>query len=189
LESFVSVEVPAGFDKNIHHCFFKKEYIMHKKNGLFKGFDLSRVFILWVCLFLMGGACAEVSQQEETVEGMVTPAYRFDDVPTPPGFDYLQDGSFVFESSNLRIASLAYEGKMPVSQVLDFFKNTMPQYEWKLVSICEYRGALLSFAKEGWNALVSVVKSGSNTLVYINVSPTLEEPLSIDTTPAPALAE
>ena len=157
---------------------------MHKGTNLVKGFGLGRYFILFACLCLLGGACAEVSQQQGAVEGMVTPAYRFDDVPTPPDFDYLQDRSFVFESTNLRIASLAYEGKMPLSQVLDFYKNTMPQYEWKLVSVCEYRGALLSFSKEGWNALVSAARSGAKTIVYINVSPTFEEALSIeDTTP------
>ena len=65
----------------------------------------------------------------------VSTALKFVDVPVPSGFKMITAQSFTFENDVLRVGILKYKGRSSGDQVVNFFKNQMPLYNWRF-TIC-----------------------------------------------------
>lgn len=150
-----------------------------------------RSFILaGIVLSLMMGAygCGDLfsfrtirEREPEKIEP-IAKSYRFDDIPLPPGMVLNRKESFVYETKTTRTGLLVYEGKGEMERLANFFKQQMPNYEWRLVSNFELHNVMLTFIKEGWSSVIYIQPQEDETKrIEIRVGP-----IEIKILPAPA---
>lgn len=96
---------------------------------------------------------------------------KFPDIPIPSTFKFIPEESYAFESSGFRAGLLKYHGKSAGDQVVSFFKEQMPMYNWHVVNIVEYGRRQLNFEKDQETCLVIVEVKGKKTDILISVAP------------------
>ncbi len=117
------------------------------------------------CLLIGLGlySCADLfSQQTIRERGAereqpVLTSYRFEDIPLPSGMTLNRKESFVYEAKMTKAGLLVYEGKGDMEKLANFFKNQMPNYQWRLVSNFELHNVMLIFTKEGWASVIYIL--------------------------------
>lgn len=130
-----------------------------------------RKSFVFAALFLMGLALwgcmprAYTSAPPTAAEPAPPPApvYRFEDLPVPSTMNLVRAESYIFEAGGLRAAIMVYEGKDDPSDLVKYYRENMPQHNWKLVSVFEHEEANLTFQKPGWNCSISIVKRAMQT--------------------------
>jgi hypothetical protein len=65
--------------------------------------------------------------------------------------------SFVYETKEIRTGFLIYEGKGEIERLTKFFKQQMPNYQWRLLSSFELHNVMLTFIKEGWCSIIYIL--------------------------------
>ena len=101
----------------------------------------------------------------------VSTALKFVDVPVPSGFKMITAQSFTFENDVLRVGILKYKGRSSGDQVVNFFKNQMPLYNWRFTNMLEYGRRILNFEREDQNCIIVIEPQGMSTFVTITVAP------------------
>jgi hypothetical protein len=92
------------------------------------------------------------------------------------GFRSLPHGSYSFESSNVRVGVLKYQGKADAEQVVNFYKEQMPMYNWFLLNAVEYGDRILNFDRENETCIVNLQPRGNNVIVTISLGPKSQVP-------------
>lgn len=95
---------------------------------------------------------------------------KFSDIPVPNGFKQIQD-SYSFESSGVRVGVLKYRGKANPDQVVNFYKEQMPMYNWNLLNVVEYGQRLLNFDRENETCVITLMPKGSEVNLVITLGP------------------
>jgi len=142
----------------------------------------TKLFFLLVWFLVLGfcslslSSCTTIpakKSSDPTQVAMLEPAalLKFPDVPIPSTFRFVENESYAFQSSNFRAALLKYTGKALADQVVAFYKEQMPMYNWNLVNIVEYGRRMLSFEKEQENCVVTVEDRGSTSDMIISIAP------------------
>jgi len=131
------------------------------------------IFLLMIIFTLIGCAAVPKKDAPLTNPSMLEPAamLKFADVPYPTGFKLLPQGSYVFESTGVRVGLLKYQGKANVDQVVNFYKEQMQMYNWNLLNVIEYGERLLNFDRELESCIVSLSPKGNNITVTISIGP------------------
>ena len=97
---------------------------------------------------------------------------KFTDVPVPVGLKSLPEQSYSFESSGVRVGVLKYLGKNNPDQIVNFYKEQMPMYNWNLINIVEYGQRLLNFDRENETCIITLQPTGwGNTMLTISLGP------------------
>ena len=99
---------------------------------------------------------------------------KFSDIPIPVGLKPLPQTSYSFESAGVRVAVLKYRGRTNIDQVINFYKEQMPMYNWNLINIVEYGQRLLNFEREDESCIITLQVAGfwnEEVLVIISVGP------------------
>lgn len=96
---------------------------------------------------------------------------KFSDIPVPAGLKSLPDQSYSFESSGVRVGVLKYRGKNNPDQVVSFYKEQMPMYNWNLVNIVEYGQRLMNFERENESCIITLEPKGSAVILTISLGP------------------
>lgn len=96
---------------------------------------------------------------------------KFSDVPVPVGFKMILRESYSFQSGGVRVGLLKYQGKANVDQVINFYKDQMPMYNWNLLNIIEFNERLLNFDRETETCIISLLPKGNNVLLTISIGP------------------
>ena len=117
-------------------------------------------------MFKGRSSTAGVSQPPE-----VSAILKFDDIPVPDGFKFIASESCAFQTQDIRVGLLKYEGRSDPDMIVQFYKEQMPLYNWKVVNIIEYGKRLLNFEKDGQSAVVTIESRGSKTVITIAVTP------------------
>lgn len=120
------------------------------------------------------GCTTVSSNKDSTNPGSLSPQalLKFSDVPVPVGLKSLPDQSYSFESSGVRVGVLKYQGKNNPDQIVNFYKEQMPMYNWNLVNIVEYGQRLLNFERENETCIVTLQPMGwGNSLLIISLGP------------------
>jgi len=122
---------------------------------------------------LMG--CAGMSKREggSSTSGLLEPStmLKFSDVPVPAGFKALVQDSYSFESSGVRVGVLKYRGKADPDQVVNFYKEQMPMYNWVFLNVVEYGDRLINFERENETCIISLLPKGSHVTITISLGP------------------
>ena len=97
---------------------------------------------------------------------------KFNDVPIPVGLKSLPAQSYSFESSGVRVGVLKYRGKNNPDQVVNFYKEQMPMYNWNLVNIVEYGQRLMNFERENETCIITLQSIGwGYTMLTVSLGP------------------
>ncbi len=136
---------------------------------------MNRPFVFIVLLAITFGAsgCATPSRHSSDSPTMLEPQSigKFTDLPVPMGFKPIPKESYSFESANMRVALLKYEGKSSPEKVVAFFKEQMPLYNWELLNAVEYGQRLLNFERDQESCIVTVTPKGSGSLLGVTLGP------------------
>ena len=96
---------------------------------------------------------------------------KFPDVPVPTGFKILSKESYSFEAQGVRVGVLKYSGKADIEQVVVFYKEQMPMYNWNMLNMVEYGDRLLNFDRESETCIVNLLPKGRQITIAISVGP------------------
>ncbi len=99
---------------------------------------------------------------------------KFSDVPIPAGFKFLPQDSYTFQSAGIRVGVLKYHGKADIEQVVSFYKDQMPLYNWNLLNAIEYGQRLLNFDREQESCIVDISGKGNSINIIISLGPKSE---------------
>jgi len=130
-------------------------------------------FISSLALMLSGCALLSKKEKEAGVPGLLEPQamLRFADMPVPVGFKLLPQNSYSFENSGMRVAVLKYRGKANPDQVVNFYKEQMPMYNWTLLNIIEYGDRLMNFDRENETCIISLSAKGNAIDITASLGP------------------
>ena len=108
-----------------------------------------------------------------TVESVFPPAAaaRFDDIPVPEGLKMVHARSFVFESEDLQIAFLIYEGRLLPEETAQFFVDALPRAGWTLIDVLEYDDITIKFDQPDKNLLVHISPKTRGCVAKIMLTP------------------
>jgi hypothetical protein len=136
---------------------------------------------LGVVLLLLPGAygCGNLfssrtvrEREPEPQQPPVTTSYRFDDIPISSEMTLNRKDSFVFETGRIKTGLAVYETKGEMVQLTGFFKQKMPQYQWRLMSNFELNNVMLIFVKEGMTAVIYILpQEAEGKRIEIRVGP------------------
>lgn len=141
-------------------------------------------FLIFVFLF---SGCATMGGRDSLSDGgdrrerelSVSSLLRFDDIPAPSGFNILDSESFAFQNDVTRVALLKYIGGKRADQVVWFYKEQMPLYNWNPINIIEYERRILNYEKEGESCIVTIESRGRKSVITIAISPK-SRPMKVD---------
>jgi len=121
--------------------------------------------------------CAGLSNKDKDTtpknEALLEPQaiIKFSDIPTPVGFKLSPQDSYSFESAGIRVGILRYQGKADVEQVVNFYKDQMPLYNWNLLNTIEYGERLLNFEREQETCIIRILSKGNNITISVALGP------------------
>ena len=129
------------------------------------------VLLLGIAVFLATGilGCASPSGSAQSLQAQSI--LKFSDLPAPLGFKILATDSYSFETSGMRVGLLRYRGKATLDQVVNFYKEQMPMYNWTLLNITEYGDCMMNFEREAESCIVNIVPKGDKMIINISVGP------------------
>ncbi len=141
-----------------------------RKNLIWMGLVLILIAGMWGCGDLL--TVRTVREREPAVTQSIATSYRFEDIPLPPGMNLNRKESFVYETKTTRTGLLVYEGTGEIGKLTNFFKEQMPNHQWRLVSNFELHNIMLTFIKEGWSSVIFILPREDETKrVEIRVGP------------------
>ena len=99
---------------------------------------------------------------------------QFEDIPVPPGFEYVTRGnrSYSYSQGGVRVGEFVYWGRSSVEDAAAFYRRTMGRraYEWELVSEGPIEeGAKLDFRKGRQSCEVTITQGDGGTYVKVAV--------------------
>ena len=130
------------------------------------------VFLFTSCCLLATAlmGCSTISNSRLEPQAIL----KFSDLPIPTGLKPLPQTSYSFENAGIRVAVLKYQGRANIDQVINFYKEQMPMYNWNLINIIEYGQRLLNFERENETCIITMQVAGfwnEDTLVTISLGP------------------
>lgn len=132
------------------------------------------IFFIIVAMLVAGCATtgSRSSDAGETPKMLdVAMALKFEDIPIPAGFRPVTRESFTFQNDVLRVGILKYAGKAQANQVVDFYKDQMPLYNWRFLNMMEYGRRILSFDRDDQTCIIVIEPVKVNCYVTITVAP------------------
>jgi len=120
---------------------------------------------------ILFSGCSGIQKREST--GYLEPQilFKFSDIPTPAGFKLVEDDSYIFETSGLRVFFLKYAGRAEIDKVVSFYRDQMSMYDWHLLNVVEYGDRMLNFDRPKETCIVRIMPEGRNVIVTISVGP------------------
>ena len=130
-------------------------------------FFIIGIFLLGGCETLLKKNKASTSPAALEPQAIV----KFSDIPVPTGFKFLALDSYSFESGGVRVAVLKYQGKANIEQVMNFYRDQMPMYNWNLLNIIEYGQRLMNFDREAETCIISLESKGRSVIITASLGP------------------
>lgn len=132
------------------------------------------VALLGYCVIVLSG-CAGAPPKDASLrnESLLEPQsiLKFSDIPVPAGFKFQAEESYSFESAGVRVGVLKYQGKADIEQVVNFYKDQMPLYNWQLLNAMEYGQRLLNFERELDSCIITLTSKGRAVSVIVSLGP------------------
>jgi len=136
----------------------------------------SSIAVCWLLTTAFLSGCTTFSDNRDpklASTGSLKPQsiLRFNDIPVPAGLKPLPLESYSFESSGVRVGALKYLGKANADQIVNFYRDQMPMYNWNLVNIIEFGQRLMNFERESESCIITMQPKGSNVILTISLGP------------------
>jgi len=130
--------------------------------------------VLSVLLIPLLPGCASPYKKSQRLKTMqITPALlqKFPDIPIPSNFHLQSDKSYAFMNADIRVGLLRYSGKAYGDDIVNFYKEQMPLYNWSLLNVVEYGPKVLNFEKGAETCSILVESKGKRSFIIISVNP------------------
>ena len=127
--------------------------------------------VLWGCA---GLSKKDMATGVATLEPSVM--LKFADIPVPKGFKFLPQDSYAFQSGNVRVGVLVYAGRATAEQLVVFYQEQMPLYNWNFINVIEYGKRLINFDRDNESCVISIEPRLLNTRVIISLGPKQPSP-------------
>ena len=130
----------------------------------------AKLFFLATTCYLLTTAltgCTTISDSRLEPQAIL----KFSDVPIPEGLKPLPQTSYSFENAGVRVAVLKYQGRANIDQLINFYKEQMPMYNWNLINIIEYGQRFLNFERENETCIVTLVAKGRKVVITASLGP------------------
>lgn len=126
-------------------------------------------------LVLLFAGCAGFSKKGDLskTSSLLEPSamLKFNDVPVPTGFKLLAQDSYSFETSGVRVGVLKYLGKANPDQIINFYREQMPMYNWSLLNVVEYGDRLMNFERENETCIIGLLSKGKAVTIRVSLGP------------------
>lgn len=136
---------------------------------------MRRIVIALLGVLVLICGCSTVPKREREISQapLLEPKAlaKFSDIPIPVGFKFEPRDSYAFESVGIRAAALKYSGRAEAEQLINFYKEQMPMYNWRLLNIVEYGERLLNFDSDSETCIIRMVSQGRKVTLIINLAP------------------
>ena len=76
----------------------------------------------------------------------------------------------------MRVGLLKYKGKAQAQQVVNFYREQMPMYNWSLLNVIEYGQCILNFDREQESCIINMLVKGKSITLTISVGPKSQFP-------------
>jgi hypothetical protein len=136
-----------------------------------KGVFLYITYCLLPVFFLGCASLSDKGQPGSSQSLQAQSILKFSDLPAPNGFKMLAKDSYSFESSGMRVGLLRYQGKASLDQVVNFYKEQLPMYNWTLLNITEYGDCIMNFEREAESCIIGIVPKGDKVTISIAFGP------------------
>ena len=134
-------------------------------------FALLFAIILFASCVSTLSSTTEGTTEEPSGETKIQSTYALDDVPLPAGFKVNKDKSFLARAGSYRSGILYCSGDLSPQEVKEFFLNTLPDYDWKLVNSFEGKEVFLNFSKPGWLLNIQIFPTMGGSEIKIMIAP------------------
>ena len=143
---------------------------------------MKKIIILFViCSFMAISGCSTWGdwsrKKSSSGEGegasmglSMSESLKFEDIPIPAGFKMNPENSFAFQNKTMRVGVLTYIGKASPQEIISFYKEQMPLYNWRLLNLIEYGTIQILFDKGTETCVITITPARKSTL-RINVAP------------------
>ena len=136
---------------------------------------MKKTIVLCVAALLFFGGCAMFQKQQEVNTQPAAPLnqmfYSFSDVPVPRELEYVQDRSFVYETTGFKAGVLIFTGNIELQSLEVYFKANMARNGWTLVNTFRHGNILMNFVKGDRTCNIKMARASFNTEVEIWVGP------------------
>ena len=138
-----------------------------------------RYYILTALLLLSAifSGCASFPGRESSASTLQAQSIlKFSDLPVPAGFKMLPKDSYCFESAGVRAGLLRYQGRATLDQVVNFYKEQMPMYNWTLVNTTQYGDCIMNFDREQESCIITISTRGNTSTISMAMGPKSQTP-------------
>ncbi|SMP12782.1 hypothetical protein SAMN06265339_1073 [Desulfurobacterium pacificum] len=120
-------------------------------------------------------SCATLNtsgQTEVKVQTIKPEMLLGDSVPVYPGFRFVPQKSFIYESGDIKVGRLVFTGDAKVKDIVSYYKDVLPQQGWEPVAITIYGNqASLTYVTPDKTLQIQVSKGFSETVLVIQIGP------------------
>ncbi len=100
---------------------------------------------------------------------------QFEDIPVPPGFEYVTRGnrSFSYADGGVRVGRFLYWGRASIDEVSEFYRRTLPlrAYGWELLDETPTSGGNeLNWKKGSQNCNVALTRESNATYIGVTIT-------------------
>lgn len=134
----------------------------------------SLIIIMVLAVLSSGCATSKSSKKDEeiiTKSLEVAMSLKFQDVPIPAGFKSVDSESFSFQNEAMRVGIMKFIGRANADNLVSFYKEQMPLYNWRFLNMIEYDRRILSFDRSDQSCIVAINQSKLSTVITITVAP------------------
>ena len=142
--------------------------------GRFRPLFLLLAGLLFVSLQLTG--CSTLQHPSNSANGQrsssAMPPYfpsGVTDVQIPAELELSRDDSMFINTSSYNGGILAFEGRVDVESVADFFLTTMQKNGWKMAGSIRYKNILMAFVKPNKSCIIKIFDTGLAFKTKVNV--------------------
>lgn len=131
--------------------------------------------VLSLFIFSLAGCVGAATKKDDIVDvpRLLEPSntLKFSDLPVPSGFTMLAENSYSFESAGVRVGILKYQGRANPDQVVNFYREQMPMYNWELLNVVEFGNRLMNFERSSESCIINIASRGNTTVISVSLGP------------------
>ncbi len=95
-----------------------------------------------------------------------------DAVPVYPGFRFVSQKSFIYESGDVKVGRLVFTGNAKVKDIVSYYKDVLPQQGWEPIAVTIFGNqASLTYVTPDRTLQIEVSRGFSDTVLVIQVGP------------------
>ena len=136
-------------------------------------FPLLAALLLFASFALAGCSTLQNSSTttEEGTNSSMPPYFPsgVKDVQIPSELELNRQDSMFINTSSYNGGILAFEGRVEIDSIADFFLTTMQKNGWKMAGSIRYKNVLMAFVKSHKSCIIKIIDTGISFKTKVNI--------------------